>query len=376
MKDSGIYIHIPFCDHKCVYCDFYSITTTQKVREYVDALKMEFHTYHEQFAASHRFSSIFFGGGTPSFLAPEFIEEIIAALYNEFSFTPDAEITLETNPGTVDQQKIAALKQAGINRFSIGIQSFKEADLTFMTRIHDADTAKKTVAAVADAGIRNISVDLIFNLPGQTREAWLDNLRQAIELPISHLSAYSLIVEHGTILYKMVRDKIITISDDDFDADLYEATIKLMTDHGFQQYEVSNFCKPGFECRHNNHYWQYRDYLSFGTSAHSFMNGKRWWNISGLTFYLLSMQEKHHARAGEETLTPEQMHDEYIMLTLRSSGLNRVEYVSLFGKAWLSKREKQIQRFVKENFLIEENALLKMSAKGYAVCDEIIKDLL
>jgi oxygen-independent coproporphyrinogen-3 oxidase len=344
--------------------------------EYVDALKNEIRAYQATFGGTHRFSSIFFGGGTPSYLPPELIHELIETLYKTYEFADDTEITLETNPGTVDAQKLADFKVAGINRVSVGIQSFDENDLRFMTRIHDAKTARETVESVAAAGISNINADLIFNLPGQTKAAWLRNLEQAMSLPITHLSAYSLIVEHGTILYKMVLDKKVTISDEDFDAELYESTIEFMTGRGFVQYEVSNFCRPGYECRHNNHYWQYRDYLSFGTSAHSFMDGKRWWNMTSLTFYLLSMKEKNHARAGEEFLTREQMHDEYIMLAFRSSGLNRIDYASRFGQGRLHHRENDIQTLRDNGFLLEENGVIKMTAKGYAVCDEIVKNLL
>ena len=376
MKEAGIYIHIPFCDHKCIYCDFYSIITTDKVRDYIDAMFLEFDTYSEQFGRSHKFSSVFFGGGTPSFLAPELIAEIIRALYSRFSFTDDAEITMETNPGTVDEEKLKQFKAAGINRISVGIQSFDDNDLNFLTRIHDSQTAIATVHSLVAAGFENISIDLIFNLPGQTKEAWTKNLEQASKLPIKHISAYSLILERGTILNKMVLDKKVVISDEDYDAELYEITMEHLINQGMRQYEVSNFCIPGYECRHNNHYWQYRDYLSFGTSSHSFMNGKRWWNISALTFYLLSMQQHGHARAGEEMLTPEQMHDEYVMLAFRSSGLNRNEYSSLFGRQWLDGKHSDFEKLILEGFALEENGVIRLLPKGYAVCDEIVKNLL
>ncbi len=375
-KEAGIYIHIPFCEHKCIYCDFYSVITTEKVREYIDALLLEFAAYEAPYAKSHHFSSIFFGGGTPSSLPPEIIGEIIQALYHRFSFTDDVEITMETNPGTVNDEKLKQFRAVGINRISVGIQSFDDKDLAFLTRIHDAQTAITTVHSLVTAGFDNISIDLIFNLPGQTREAWTKNLVQASKLPVKHISAYSLILERGTILNKMVLDKKVVISDADFDADLYEITMDHFISHGLTQYEVSNFCVPGFECRHNNHYWQYRDYLSFGTSSHSFMNGKRWWNISSLTFYLLSMQQHGHARAGEELLTVDQMHDEYVMLAFRSAGLNRREYESRFGNRWLTKTENELTTLIRNGYLKEEGGVIRMLPKGYVICDEIIKKLL
>ncbi len=376
MKESGLYIHIPFCDHKCIYCDFYSITTSGKVPEYIDALKREISFYQPLYSKSHTFSSIFFGGGTPSFLAPELIAEIIESLYQSYTITKDAEITLETNPGTVDESKLRNFKVAGINRVSVGIQSFDENDLKFLTRIHDAKTAIDTVNLLADCGFNNLSLDLIFNLPGQTKEAWEKNLELAVSLPVQHISAYSLILEPGTILYKMWLDKKVVISDDDFDAELYRETISFLADSGFEQYEVSNFAKPGYQCRHNNHYWQYRDYLSFGTSAHSFMNGKRWWNNSALTFYLLSMQKNGHACIGEEVITPDQMHDEYVMLALRNTGIDTVDYTSIFGNQWLSTKQTEFENLIHAGFIKKSNTRLHMTPSGYAVCDEIIKNLL
>ncbi len=376
MKESGLYIHVPFCEHKCIYCDFYSIITTGKVRDYIDALKREITYYQPLYSESRFFSSIFFGGGTPSILAPDLIAEIIGALYQSYTISGDAEITMETNPGTVDESKLRAFKLAGINRVSVGIQSFNDADLKFLTRVHDSQTAINTIHTLRECGFENINLDLIFNLPGQTLEAWTKNLEEAVKLPVQHISAYSLILERGTILYKMQVEKKVVISDDDFDAELYRETISFLSDNGFEQYEVSNFAKPGYQCRHNNHYWQYRDYLSFGTSAHSFMNGKRWWNNSALTFYLRSMKNTGHARSGEEIITPDEMHDEYIMLALRNSGIDTNDYISKFGSGWLIAKQPEFDKLLSAGFMKNTEGRLQMTASGYAVCDEIIKRLL
>ncbi|NCQ19431.1 MAG: radical SAM family heme chaperone HemW, partial [Ignavibacteria bacterium] len=300
MKESSLYIHIPFCDHKCIYCDFYSIITHDGIQIYLDALKKEIEYFARNYSAGRKFTTIFFGGGTPSLLAPHEIEEIIFQLKNNFTVSKDAEITLETNPGTVDKEKLKDFLKAGINRISIGIQTFDDEELKFLTRIHNKQTAIETVWLAKEVGFKNISLDLIFNLPKQTKEKWMLNLQTAIALPITHLSAYSLILERGTILNKLVLDKKVVLQDEDYDAELHEMTIEFLNRNNFVQYEVSNFALKGFECRHNLAYWQYKNYLGFGTSAHSFVNGKRWWNYSPLKFYVDSVTQKENAVIGEE----------------------------------------------------------------------------
>lgn len=375
VKEGGIYIHIPFCDHKCVYCDFYSIITDDNISSYPSALFREIEYYRALYGKTHRFSTIFFGGGTPSLMEPEYLSAIMDTLYKNFSFTDDVEVTMETNPGTVDAEKLKKFRSAGINRISIGIQSFHEHELRFMTRIHDAATAIKTVHLAAETGFDNISIDLIFNLPGQTKDMWLHNLDTAMNLPLTHLSAYSLILERGTILNKLVLAKKVVFNDEDHDADLYEFTLEYMRDKGFLQYEVSNFTKPGFECRHNNIYWQYKDYLGFGTSAHSFMEGRRWWNISSLKFYLDAMKEKGIPVAGSEILTNEQMEQEYVMLALRSSGLDLEDFTTRFGEKALTERAGTLEEYIAGGYIIKAKGRYSLTAAGYALCDELLLNL-
>lgn len=375
MKETAIYIHIPFCDHKCIYCDFYSIINYDNVSSYLNALIKEIEIRGEEYSSDRKVISIFFGGGTPSFMEPEYIGRIIEAMRENFVVADDVEITLETNPGTVDEKKLKKFLSAGINRISIGIQSFNDDELKFLTRIHNSETAVATVHSAEKAGFKNISIDLIFNLPNQTKELWQSNLEKAVGLPITHISAYSLILEKGTILNKMVLDGKVTMQDSDHDADLYEMTIDYLFKNKFEQYEVSNFCLPGFECKHNNAYWRYKEYLGFGTSAHSFVNGKRWWNYSSLNFYLEKMKTVNPV-AGEETLTSEQIHEEYFMLAMRSKGLDINEYKNCFGNDWLEKKKDEINKYAADGFLVIENNFIKFTSQGYALCDEIIAKLL
>jgi oxygen-independent coproporphyrinogen-3 oxidase len=376
MKESSIYIHIPFCDHKCIYCDFYSIITHDSIQIYLGALKKEIEYFARDFSSGRKFTTIFFGGGTPSLLAPHQIEEIIFQLKNNFTVSEDAEITLETNPGTVDEMKLKEFIKAGINRISIGIQTFDDDELKFLTRIHNKQTAIDTLWLAKEVGFKNISVDLIFNLPKQTKEKWLLNLQTAIALPISHLSAYSLILERGTILNKLVLDKKVVLQDEDYDAELYELTIEFLTRNKFNQYEVSNFALNGFECKHNLAYWQYKDYLGFGTSAHSFVNSKRWWNYSSLNFYVDSVMKKGNAVIGEETLNEQQQIEEFVMLALRSDGLDVDHFKKRFGVNWFGQRKKVIDNYFDNGFITREYNRIRLTPKGYLVCDEIIANLI
>lgn len=377
MKNNcALYVHIPFCDHKCIYCDFYSIITSDNIDSFLTSLKKEIAYFATKYSADRNFSSVFFGGGTPSLMKTNYIKDILDELYRNFNIIQDAEITLETNPGTVDLNKLIEFKDSGINRISIGIQSFDESELKFLTRIHDKETAIQTVYNAVNAGFENISIDLIFNLPGQTKEKWKLNLNTAVSLPIKHISAYSLILEKGTILNKMVLDGKVSIQDEDYDADLYETTIKHLTDSGFIQYEVSNFTKPGYECIHNKAYWEHREYLGFGTSSHSFMKGKRWWNFSSLKKYISEIEKKENAVMNEEVLTEKQIHDEFVMLALRSKGIIINEYLSQFNSDWINKNYDYFEVLKNQSFLKMDSSSIILTPKGYSVCDEILKNIL
>lgn len=372
MDKLAIYVHIPFCDHKCIYCDFYSITNYKNIESYLESLKREIAHYAGFYSKEYETISVYFGGGTPSFMTPEYISSILEEIRNSFQIARDAEITLETNPGTVDSEKLHKFQKAGINRLSVGIQSFDKDELNFLTRIHDAETAKECVLRAFESGFENISVDLIFNLPGQSKEKWIKNLNEAVELPVKHVSAYSLILEKGTILNKMVLDGKVTLQDEDYDADLYEITIDFLESKGFLQYEVSNFAKPGYESVHNRAYWQYGDYLGFGTSAHSFVKNRRWWNYSSLEFYKRAVDEKDHGVAGGEILTPVMMLEEYVMLALRSGGIDIENLKKRFGDKWFAANRSILEILKTDGLLKIESGIIRLTKKGYLLCDEIL----
>lgn len=376
MKSTAIYIHIPFCDHKCIYCDFYSLVSYDNIDAYLVAIKKEIEHYSKLYSDNRIIDSIFFGGGTPSFMTPNYIGEIINSISKNFTLSPTAEITLETNPGTVAITKLKEFRAVGLNRISIGIQSFDENELKFLTRIHDKQTAVDTVYNAGKAGFENISIDLIFSLPKQKMKTWMNNLDIAVSLPITHISAYSLILEKGTILNKMVLDGKVKMTSENHDADLYDYTMNFLAGKNFKQYEVSNFAKQNYECVHNKYYWEYKDYLSFGTAAHSFVDGTRWWNYSSLKMYIEKINSMHHAKRGEENIEYSQMIDEYIMLCLRSGGLKLNELKEKFSANWYIERKEKIDNYINSNFLIVEDNKIKCTPKGYAVCDEIVSKLL
>lgn len=375
MKNLSIYVHIPFCAHKCIYCDFYSITKTADKEKYLESLLREMEFYAEKYSNGRKVISVFFGGGTPSLMEPEYILKIIAAIKRNFWLKPDAEITLEANPGTLDKEKTQGFLSAGINRLSLGVQSFDDGELEFLTRIHDSKTAEQTVKEAFFYGFKNINIDLIFNLPAQTKTKWKKTLQKAISLPVSHISAYSLILEKGTILYKMVTDKKAEINGQEFDADLYETAISYLAENGFIQYEISNFAKPGSECVHNKSYWNHTEYIGLGPSAHSFVEKKRWWNYSSLKNYIDAVKKTGNAVSGFENLTDEQMLQEYVMLSLRSGGLDIEKLEKKYSGKWFPRNKKKLSEYEKGGLLFTENGIIKLTPKGYAVCDEILTRL-
>jgi oxygen-independent coproporphyrinogen-3 oxidase len=375
---AGLYLHIPFCEHKCIYCDFYSIAPNGEragfdalIRRFLDALGREITLRTAAPFTDEQFDTVFFGGGTPSLLAPSDVSAIVERLRSSFRITPDAEVTLEANPGTVDRTRLAEFRTAGINRLSIGIQSFHADDLAFLTRIHSADQARACVRDAFDAGFHNVSVDLIFALPGQTEERWRSNLEEALALGPTHLSCYSLIVEPNTPLFRMVETHQVAPLGTEQDAAQYEQTMDILTRNGFEQYEVSNFARPGFRSRHNIGYWNHSNYLGFGPSAHSFWIDKRWWNTAQLQTYLDRLANDRLPSAGEERLTTAQMMEEAIFLGLRSDGIDIPSFEGRFGMDLRARYGRTIEGICEQHLAEIRGGRLTLTPRGYAVCDEI-----
>jgi oxygen-independent coproporphyrinogen-3 oxidase len=378
---ASLYLHIPFCERKCLYCDFYSVADRGQVEDFLVALRREIALRAAE-GAGAEFQTVFFGGGTPSLLAPQQIETILSQLQRAFRIAPDAEITLEANPGTVTGETLRAFRALGVNRLSVGIQSFHNPELRFLGRIHDRAEALRCVELARDAGFDNVGIDLIYSIPGQTLTAWEGNLKIATDLAPQHIAAYSLIVEDGTPLARLVEIGEVRPNPTGLEAAMYEGTMELLDRRGYEHYEVSNYARPGFRCRHNCAYWAHDDYLGFGPSAHSFwresggMSGRRWWNVSDLSVYLDRLQDGVLPTASEERLGADELLDERIFLGLRSGGLD-LRRLLLDFRHDLAAQKRDILRGMMEGDLASlSDGVLRLRPKGYLVCDEICRTLL
>jgi oxygen-independent coproporphyrinogen III oxidase len=372
----GLYLHIPFCEHKCIYCDFYSIEQSGGYEGFVDALLKEIAMTAEVLDDNLMFTSVFFGGGTPSLLTPDQLRRIFDGLHRAFLIAPDAECTVETNPGTVDIDKLRAYRRVGVNRLSIGVQSFFAGDLEFLTRIHSVQDAKRCFHDAREAGYDNINIDLMFALPTHSRERWLKNLEYVTGLAPDHISAYSLTYEEGTPLYKMKMRREVVPMDEATDAELYNLTIDTLEDAGYEQYEISNFARPGKKCLHNRTYWEYHEYLGFGPSAHSFYNGKRYWNMKTLNGYYRYIDEGMLPVAGEETLTDLQRAGEEIFLGLRTMGVDLKKIKKFYNLDLLDVKTAQIMNFSQRGLIVVDNGFLRLTKQGKAFADMIASELM
>jgi oxygen-independent coproporphyrinogen-3 oxidase len=376
---SGIYIHIPFCERKCIYCDFYSVENLNLIDRFTESLlkEIEIFSVEADFFNDSIFDTIYFGGGTPSLLEPAQIEKILNKLSQSFKISSNPEITLETNPGTVDKRKLLEFKNLGVNRISFGVQSFFDDDLKFLGRIHTGEDAFKCVNDSFEVGFENVSIDLIFGLPGQTVEKWLENLKFAVSLNVPHISAYNLIVERGTPLHELVSLGKVEIPEDEIQAQLYERTIDFLENAGYVHYEVSNYAFEGFECRHNLKYWQYENYIGFGPSAHSFWINKRWWNFANLNKYINALDLGKIPVANFEILDEEKMIEEFIYLGLRSKGINVARFKGKFGFEFVDGDIKdEIEELDRAGYITIEDDFIKLTPKGFLLCDEIVLRLI
>lgn len=343
MKSCAVYIHIPFCVKKCAYCDFASFSGTSPAARqvYVDELIEEIRTFGAQGKRICR--SVFFGGGTPTLLAAEQLTAVLAAVRENFDVAVDAEITVEANPGTVDMAKLGALREAGVNRLSLGVQSADEGLLKTLGRIHRWEDAVDAVTMARECGFEDVSVDLMYALPGQTKEQWLDTLRRAAELPITHISCYSLILEEGTPLHDAVMKGDVELPDEDMALEMHRMTLPELQKRGFARYEISNYCRDGKVSRHNCVYWERGDYAGFGCAAHSLVDGVRYANPSDLKGYLDGRR-----RLDAVEMTAQDALEETLMLTTRmAKGINLEAFAAQFGDRLEARCKKTIGMLVK-----------------------------
>jgi len=326
---NGIYIHIPYCKSKCNYCDFYSVIRKPDVDGFRDIVILEL-SMRVNYMASHKVDTVYFGGGTPSLLPPSWYVSVLKHIRERFSVDPMAEITLEANPDDLDQDLLLDLKGIGINRLSIGIQSFVDEHLTLMNRRHDAGQAERSVRLASGAGFGHISLDLIYGIPGMTIGQWEENVRKAISLPVDHISAYHLSIEPGTRFSAWKRKGILKEISDDSSFEQYELLRKILEDSGFRHYEISNFFRDEGISRHNSKYWTGEPYLGIGPSAHSFNGRERNWNPSSLKKWITQVTCREDPEG--EVLTPWMRRNETIMVGLRTDdGLDLTKFRRIFG---------------------------------------------
>lgn len=370
---SGIYLHIPFCNTKCIYCDFYSITDHSKKNELIDCLVKEIEEKSPLLRAK-RFDTIFFGGGTPSLLSYADFSRLFDALYSKLPVSEEPEITIEANPGTLNKKKLIEFKKLPVNRLSFGVQSFIDSELKFLTRIHSSSQAVDSIKSAQDSGFENISLDLIFALPQQNIDSWKYSLNKAIELNTQHISAYSLIYEEGTVLYDLYKKKKVNKANEEHERILYDYTMDYLPKKGFLQYEVSNYAKEGFECRHNLKYWTRKEYIGFGPSAASFIDNQRWVNVRSIDEYIKRISAGSTAYDIYETIDEQTSIYEFILLGLRSKGIGLQEFSNKYHFNFEEKYAGACSILLKSGHAVKENSTFKLTPKGYALCDEILAE--
>lgn len=370
---SGIYIHIPFCKQACFYCDFHFSTSLKKKDELIACLVKEIEMRKDELP-NKEIATIYFGGGTPSLLSQPEIDFLIDAVYQNFTVIDNSEITLEANPDDLSEDKIIELAKSKINRLSIGVQSFFEADLKLMNRAHNSEEAIKSLA-IASRYFDNISVDLIYGIPDLSDENWRKNIKTVLDFDIPHISSYALTVEPKTALANFIKKGTIKNVDDEQAERQFYILIDELQNVDFVHYETSNFGKEGFFSENNSAYWQGKSYLGIGPSAHSFDGKKRSWNINNNAKYIKSIQE-NKLPIEREILSKEDIYNEYIMTGLRTIwGVSLDKIKNDFGVDYLSYLEHQMDRFIIQEMLYLENGILRTTEKGKFLSDGIAADL-
>lgn len=372
----GIYVHVPFCRSKCQYCDFYSLTTKDDnlLDGYLDAV-CDHIKEAGPLAPNYKVDSIYFGGGTPSFFGADGLAIILTAIRRCFDVTADAEITFEANPDSVNDKLLHRLRAEGFNRVSLGIQCDNDEILKRIGRPHTYAQAVSAFQRIRKAGFRNISVDLIYGLPGQTLQSWQDTLDHVLQLNPEHISCYGLKLEEGTPLYEY-RD-YANLPDDDLQADMYLAAVETLRGRGFKQYEISNFCRKGLQSRHNLKYWTGGEYLGFGPSASSDFAGKRFTLVRDLHTYILGIREGGEVMEDVQEIPLRERAGEYLMLRLRTSlGINREEYERMFLLPF-DPLEQVLRKHESYYHTAQDgDGRWFLTAKGFLTSNDIISDLL
>ncbi len=371
---AGIYIHIPFCRQMCYYCDFHFSVSLKRKEELLQALLIEIETRND-YLKNEEIETIYFGGGTPSILKINELDQILELIYKLYSVSKNPEITLEANPDDLSIDYLNGLKQIGINRLSIGIQSFEDKHLKQLNRRHDAREAINSVKNSQEAGFNNINIDLIYGLPGLTNKNWEENLRNALNLSIQHISAYHLSIEHKTVLANFLKKGKIKQLEEKESLNQFNTLVKKTEEQGFLHYEISNFSKDGYFSKHNINYWLQEKYLGIGPSAHSYDYKTRRWNISNNAKYI-ELINKNESYSETEILSLSEKYNDYILTSLRTVWGADLEKISReFGKGFHDECLKEAEKYIISGQITDTNNRLIISKKGKFIADKIASDL-
>jgi oxygen-independent coproporphyrinogen-3 oxidase len=371
---NSIYIHVPFCRQACRYCDFFFSVSLQYQDEFVDKLLVEIGS-RAQGNQDSEITSLYFGGGTPSLLSNENLDRILETLQHHYFIAGNAEITMECNPDDLDRQKLKFLRDAGINRISIGIQSFQEEELKLMRRSHHAGQASRCVENAAAAGFRNITADLIYGIPGQSPGKWEENVIRTLALPVSHISAYHLTFEPGTVFDHWRKSGRLVPVEEEQSEQMYRILRGLLLAGGFDHYEISNFAKEGMRSRHNLRYWSGEPYMGFGPSAHSFDGLRRSWNISSMKGYMEGISRGEVISESEELNIRERYHD-YLITSMRtSSGADPGHILKQFGRTIRDHFDSAIEVFAAGDIIISSGDRLIIDPDHWLLSDHVLRGL-
>jgi oxygen-independent coproporphyrinogen-3 oxidase len=372
---AGIYIHIPFCKQACNYCNFHFSTTYKNYKNELVASLCNEIKWRKSYVGNEEIESIYFGGGTPSLLSKDELNLIMESIRRNFLLAPKLEVTFEANPDDLSIEYLTMLKQVGINRLSIGIQSFYDECLQFMHRAHNAKEAKTCILNAKEIGFDNLTIDLIFGTPTLTDDLWLNNLQIAVDLGIKHISCYGLTVEAQTPLFHQIKHKKIKSLNDNDSANQFLVTQEFLAKKGFLQYEISNYALEGHLAVHNTNYWLRQSYIGIGPSAHSYNGYQRQWNIANNNLYIQKITSLDKSVFEIEDLSKEDKYNEYIMLGLRTYfGINKSYIVSNFGNEYLKFLEKEIQPHIKNGLVKEQKDIYLLEKKGMLFADKITAD--
>jgi oxygen-independent coproporphyrinogen-3 oxidase len=364
MHNAGLYVHVPFCRAKCPYCDFYSTPALSLVDNWLRAVKKEAVLYKDEFST---FDSLYVGGGTPTVLPDDAFGTLIAFLQHHFAFAEDTEITVEVNPEDVSPEKLEALKFCGVNRLSIGVQSFNDEELAFLKRRHSAKQAQSAVELARAVGFENIGIDLIYLIPGQTEESWMSSLERALHFEPAHLSCYQMTFEEGTPFGRMKAEGKITVPDEETEQRFFLLTSRFLQAHGYVHYEVSNFARDdASRSRHNSKYWRHIPYLGLGPAAHSFDGTTRWWNHRSVKQHCRALEEDSRPIEGSEVLTDEQFRLEHLYLGLRTR-----DGISLTDACPASTREPALSSLEHSGLIKVQDGRILPTLEGFLVADRL-----